>query len=208
MKTNSSKFALLLGILFFSSSWFNETIFAATFDVSRDFLTTTNPKGRWSYGWKSTLNGTFGLLPYHGAESDPGGGIWEHWFRTTFAPSSVYRNSGTATLFSDDGQGVYPPGTVWFGPGPDANPDNFVVIRFTVPISGNYKLTTVARSRLNGAIGGDTDFHLLHNDAELLGQNLPPDSMAGYTNTLNLIAGDTIDFAAGRGLDGHEYGGA
>ena len=37
---------------------------APTYDLSRDFSTTANPNGAWSYGWQSTLGGSFGLLPY------------------------------------------------------------------------------------------------------------------------------------------------
>jgi hypothetical protein len=199
---------LVIGLAW-ASVYLTTPIVAATYDVSRDFLSVANPTGPWSYGWKSTLTGAFTLLPYHGAESDPNGGIWEHWYRLPSVPASVYRNSGTATLTSDGGQGIYPPGTVWFGAGFDGNPDNFGVIRFTVPPGGGgtNKIVTVVRSRLNGPIAGDTDFHVVHNGTELFGQNLPPDSSAAYTNTLSLAEGDTIDFMAGHGLDGREYGG-
>lgn len=185
------------------------SIVAATYNVSRDFLTITNPAGPWSYGWKSTLNGAFSRLPFHGADPGINGGVWEYWYRLPSVPASVYRNSGTGTLVSNDGQAVYPPGTVWFGPGLDGNADNFSVIRFTVPpgASGVFRIATAVRPSLNGPIAGDTDFHVVHNGSELFGHNLPPDSSADYTNALRLADGDTIDFIAGRGQDGREYGG-
>ncbi|HXI51022.1 MAG TPA: lamin tail domain-containing protein, partial [Candidatus Saccharimonadales bacterium] len=149
------------------------------------------------------------MLTYHGSENDPSGGVWEYWLLDSQGPSSVYRNSGSATLVSDDGAGVYPPGIVWFGPGPEGHPDNFGVIRFTVPDhgGGNYRVATAVRCRLDGFQSHDADFHLAHNGVEIFGQDLPPDTATGYTNTLELAAGDTIDFMAGRGPDGTEYGG-
>ena len=211
MKIHSFRFRALilaigLALIFLSTA---KPAVGATYDLARDFLSTNNPAGAWSYGWKPTLNGAFSLLPYHGSEPDPNGGSWEHWYRLPSTPTSVYRNSGTATLTSDGGQGIYPPGTVWFGAGNDGNADQFGVIRFTVPMgeSGSYRIATTAGSRLNGTIAGDTDFHLVHNGTELFGQNLPHDSTAGYTNTLNLAEGDTIDFMSGHGLDRREYGG-
>ena len=49
---------------------------------------------------------------------------------------------------------------------------------------------------------GDTDFHVLKNGVELFGQSLPGTYGTGYTNQMALAAGDTIDFAIGRGADG------
>jgi hypothetical protein len=198
---------LAIGLtLFYSTA---TPLVAAIYNLSRDFLTITNPAGPWSYGWKSNSTGSFSLLSYHSSEPDPSGGVWEHWFRLPNVPASVYRNSGTATLIANNGQGVYPPGTVWFGPGSDGNADNFCVIRFTTPpgAGGVFKIATAVRPSLNGAIAGDTDFHVVHNGSELFGRNLPPDSTTGYTNVLGLADGDTIDFLAGRGVDGKEYGG-
>jgi len=181
----------------------------STYDLSRDFPSLSNPAGVWSLGWKATLNGPFTLLTYHDAQSDPSGGIWEYWLRTSSQPSSVYRNSGTVALTSDGGLGFYPPGSVWFGPGLEGQADNFGVIRFTVPpgAAGNYEVIALVRSRLDGTLSHDADFHLVLNGIELFGQNLAPNSATDYTNVLNLAAGATIDFMAGRGPDGVEYGG-
>src|SRR6185369_472376 len=34
------------------------------YDLSRDWSSTANPNGPWSFGWESVLGGDFGLLPY------------------------------------------------------------------------------------------------------------------------------------------------
>jgi hypothetical protein len=182
---------------------------AATYDLSRDFPSTSNPAGVWSFGWKSTLGGAFSLLTYHAIQNDPSGGTYEYWLRTSSGPASVYRNAGTNTLTSDGGLGVYPPGIVWFGAGADGQPDNFGVIRFTVPAggSGGYEVAVAVRTRLDGAISQDADFHVVRNGVEIFARILSPNSSAGYTNVLTLSSGDTIDFMCGRGPDGTEYGG-
>jgi len=178
-----------------------------THELSGDFPSLTNPAGAWSLGWKPTLSGAFSLLPHRGSQSLPGGAVFEYWTRTPFGPSSVYHNAGSGTY--SDGPGTYPPGVVWFGPGDDGQPDNFSVIRFTVPAdgSGNYEVVSAVRCRLDGSASRDADFYVMRNGVQLFGQNLPPNSTSGYTNVLNLAAGDTIDFMCGRGPDGMESGG-
>jgi hypothetical protein len=179
------------------------------FDLARDYSTNTNPSGVWSYGWKSTLGGTFNLFGYHGFSFE-GGTLIDYWLKSDHGPSSVYHNSGPATLVNNDGAGTYPPGTVWFGPGYDQNPDNFSVIRFTVPAGAQstYWISTEVRPALDGPVAGDTDFHVLKNGTQLFGQNLPPNAGTNYATLLPLVSGDTIDFVCGRGADGQAYASA
>jgi hypothetical protein len=47
------------------------------------------------------------------------------------------------------------------------------------------------------------DYHVLQNGVQLFGQFVAANSGTGYTNSLNLSDGDTIDFAVGRGQDGN-----
>src|SRR5205814_2153729 len=96
---------------------------------------------------------------------------------------------------------------VWFHPGLDAAIDNFGAFRLTVPIGGDgdYDVTTSVRTYLDGAGSGDSDFHVVKNGIELFGQFVPGDSGTSFSNRLTLASGDTIDFLAGRGADGHLY---
>src|SRR4030095_11560376 len=91
------------------------------------------PGGALSYGWKSTLPGTLNLFPIHGFEAHPNGGQLDYWIRVFGGAASVYHSPGSSTVYTDGGQGVFPPGTIMFGPGYDNDPDNFGVIRLTVP---------------------------------------------------------------------------
>ena len=166
---------------------------AGTYDLERDYSTNANPAGLWSYGWKGSLSGPFNLFTYHGYS----GGV-DFWLKDPSGPASVYHNPTTNMLYG------FGPGVVWFGPGVEGYPDNFGVIRFTVPAAadGVYRL----ESRVESLVG-DTDFHVLKNAGEMYGIFLPGHAApTSYTHNLRLAAGDTIDFTIGRGADGREYG--
>ena len=85
----------------------------------------------------------------------------------------------------------------------------FAVARFTVPTAGggSYLLQTTAHTYLNRP-SSDIDFHVLVNGIQLVSQFISSGSGTNYTTTLNLLVGDTIDFAVGRGQDGNgDYSG-
>jgi len=178
-------------------------------DVSRDFSHAANPNGVWSYGWKPSLAGAFTLVSVAGASTCENGvpvQLWE--FGVGTVPPLVAYNATSNTGVHDGGQGNYPPGTVWFCAGYDGGPHNFGVIRFTVPTqeSGIHLLESAVRCYLDGNRSGDTDYHVVVNGVEVFGEFLPPRSATGYTNTLSLAPGDTVDFMVGRGADGVLYG--
>jgi len=179
------------------------------YDVSRDYSTTVNPNGAWSYGWKSTANGDFTPFSVHEAATLENGVPIDLWELGAHAyPPLIVYNATTNTAVHDSGQGVYPPGTVWFAAGFDGQPQNFCTIRFTVPAQGGgqYHLESAVQAYLNGDRSGDTDYHVVVNGSEVFGEFLPPRTGTGYTNTLHLAAGDTVDFMTGRGADGIESG--
>lgn len=179
-----------------------------TYDLSRDFSIAANSNSVWSYGWKSNLTGGFTRLLNSRTSSFDTGSLIELWELAYAHEPMVARNSGRNTGFSDGGQGVFPPGTVWFSAGFDGSPQNFAVIRLTVPAqgAGTYRLESAARCYLDGDTSGDTDYHVVVNGVEVFSQFLAPSFATGYTNTLSLAAGDTVDFLVGRGADGRKYG--
>lgn len=179
------------------------------YDVSRDFSpAAANPNGPWSYGWKSGLDGAFSLLAVHETYTvENGVPVEVLWFAARSNPMVGY-NATTNTAIHDSGQAVLPPGTVWFEAGYDGTAQNFSAIRFTVPSgeTGLYRLESAVQCYLDGDRSGDTDYHVVVNGGEVFGQFLAPRTATGYTNTLSLAAGDTVDFMVGRGADGHAYG--
>lgn len=171
------------------------------FHLSRDFSLASNPNGPWSYGYSSNL-GAQSLFTVARYTSDP----FECWTVPANIPA-VFRNATSNTVVNGGG-GIFEPGVVFFHAGADGSGNNFGVLRLTVPsgASGPYRLETAVRPAYPASPQGDTDFHVLRNGVELFGRFLAPSESAGYTNILLLGAGDTIDFAVGRGADGREYG--
>jgi len=128
------------------------------------------------------------------------------WAKNTYEPAVVFFNNSSQTAIADNGQAVIPPGTVWYYAGVDGHPDNFAKIRFTAPVSGDYKLETAVHAYLDGDRSGDTDFHILKNGTEIFGQFLAPRSGTDYSNSIALAAGDTIDLLLGVGPTGFSTG--
>lgn len=198
--------AALMGLCWTAGEGVGQGTDVITHDLSRDFSTASNPNGVWSYGWKSNLTGHFNLFlnTELGAFDN---GVPAQWW--DFAPHqipAVGYNASSTTGTSDGGQGNYPPGTVWFYAGFDGWPQNFGAIRFTAPVSASYLLESAVRCYLDGDRSSDTDYHVVVNGVELFGEFIPPRSASGYTNTLNLAAGDTVDFITGRGADERQFG--
>ncbi len=188
-----------------------------SYDLSRDFSASDNPAGAWSFGWTESIGGTFSLLTVPHVSLAPAmitpyqipttGVIIPSWQLTSYQTPAVYQNSSTNVVSIAGGQGVFPPGTVWYYPGEDGRAENFGVIRFKVPTgaAGVYHLETTVRSVYEGTLSRDTDFHVVKNGAEIFSQVLPANSVTGFTNALALSVGDTIDFLIGRGADGSQY---
>jgi len=171
---------------------------APMFDLSRDFSATANPNGPWSYGYAEELDGSFALLT-HPDSSLP---QFTFWAKNSYEPVAVYHNSSSTTAQVEDDQGVFPPGTTWFGPGNNGNPDNYGVIRFTAPAGGgSYQLRTSVETVFTGPICGDTDFHVLLNGVVLYSSEIAANAGANFETNLTLQADDVIDFAVGRGAD-------
>ena len=175
-------------------------------DVERDFSIAANPNGVWSYGWKSNLTEGFTLLPVPRSYSN-GGVPFEDWVLANNQHPAVFHNAST-NLTYNGGEGDFLPGAIWMSPGFTGWPQNFCVVRFTVPSQGNgrYRLESAGESRLSGSSSKDSDYHVVVNGIEVFGIFLPPNARTGYTNEFLLNPGDTVDFMTGRGADGDEYG--
>ena len=185
---------------------------AAIFDLSSDFPTNSNPGGVWTFGWKTNV--TDAIVPFAFSRTVPAGSASLFvWARFSNNQSAVQKNISDQTWIGDFGQGIYPPGSVTLYPGVNGADDNFAVIRFTAPSNGLYAVNCAAVSALNGSGSGDTDFHVVRGGVELLSAQVPASSTtvtngSGYTNTLSLVAGQSLDFAVGRGLDNNFNGSA
>lgn len=179
----------------------------ADFNAGRDFAASVNPAGAWSYGWKGTLEGSFTLDPiFFGATSDNGVSVSGWAANSTFGLPALYCNTTANTAIIGGGQGVLPPGTLWIHPGANGQPENFGALRFTAPSNANYLIETTADSLYSGSLSGDTDYHVVVNGVEIFGQALAATAGTSFTNVVALQAGETVDFAIGRGADGDGWG--
>ncbi len=183
-----------------------EVVVYSDFDVGRDFGMTANPGGVWSYGWKETPIGTFGLLDWLTTAACDNGVPVTGWLLRTTGQPAVYANTSGSVGITGGGQAVLPPRTVWAHPGVNGRPESFSVIRFTAPSNGNYEISAGVAPVYSGSLAGDSDFHLVSKGVELLARFLAPHESLSFTNILSLNTGDSLDFAVGRGSDGNEYG--
>jgi hypothetical protein len=180
---------------------------SGVYDIARDFSTNSNPNGVWSYGWQSTVGGTFNLITSSQTSAADNGVRFAEWVYIGGAPVfQFYPFTNTVTGVSDGGQGQYPPGTVAYYAGFNNTPQNFATIRFTAPGTGNYAVQVRVQSYLNGPSSGDADFHVARNGIDVYGFNVPPNSATWFTNILALSNGSTVDFIAGRGADNLQPG--
>ena len=133
---------------------------AATFDLSSDFPTNSNPGGVWTFGWKTNV--TDSIVPFTFSRTVPvGSASFFVWARFSNDQSAVQKNISNQTGTTDSGQGIYPPGSVAVFPGNNGAADNFGVIRFTAPSNGLYAVNCAVVSALNGPSSGDADFHVV-----------------------------------------------
>lgn len=176
----------------------------STYDLSRDFSIASNPNGVWSYGWKSTLEGPLTLLTVprsYAAGSIP----IEDWVLADNQVPQVQHNA-SSNLVWQTGEGTFPPGIVILHAGFDGSPQNYCLARFVAPAAGSYRLQSAVESRLSGASSRDADYFVVVNSQTTFGTNLPPNSRAEFRSTLELKAGDKVEFATGRGPDGAQFG--
>jgi hypothetical protein len=169
------------------------------YDLSSDFSLSGNPNGAWSYGRQDTIGGVFTLLGT--AKTNYGNVPMLVWAINSSSQPAILHNDTTESVISPEGE--YPPETTWFGPGVQGQPGNYAVARLTVPAGGvgTYQLVTAVRPAFIASLQLDTDFHVTHNNVEVFGVQLNGTQTAGYTNTIVLAVGDTLDFAVGRGAD-------
>jgi hypothetical protein len=186
-----------------------EALPQSAYDLSRDFSAEANPSGVWSYGYTMELGGAFNRLLFAKTSSYDNGVPVQSWQLTEGNGPAVYRNTSLTTAIAGGGQAVLPPGVMWFHAGDNGRPENFGVIRLTVPegSSGAYFIDASFARLFDGPLQGDTDIHVLVNGSEVFGQFLPANtSGSAHTDAMTLDGGDTVDFVIGRGQDGKVSG--
>lgn len=165
-------------------------------DVASDFSFSNNPNGAWTYGWTQTLGSEF-TLDVHKRTFDGGLQQWmgnPNGDAEDYGHPSVFYNPNSVPT----GNGyLVPVNGVAFHPGLAGT---HTAIRWTAPISGEYRLTAAFTKLHFGA----TDVYILKNGNGLF-SGTTGFAPLSYSSHLVVSAGDTIDFMAGSGIDGY-YG--
>jgi hypothetical protein len=174
---------------------------ADIYDAAADFSATSNPNGVWSYGYSTTLGGTFNLYTTHGDFPNLNGtptGL-DSWDKDNgFQPPAVLHNGTNAPIIINS-TALYNPGQLGFHPGP--NGENSV-IRFTAPATTTYSLA----SSFTGIDeeGTTTDVHVFVNGVSIYSNLINGyGAVDTFSTSLSLNAGAHVDFIVGYGSNGN-----
>ena len=184
----------------------------ADFDVVKDFSTTTNPKGVWSYGYinpgASPSSASFTLFTHHGTHYDNfSGRTFEGvhaWKLALPEGTPVGTDFGLMVAKNLTSQRIdkLAAGEVVIHPGVGGY---YGAVRWKAPADGVYSIN----GQFTG-IGGDptiTDVHVLLRGREIfsaqLNDYLRPHK---FSQNVTVISGDSIDFVVGQGSDNQIWG--
>jgi len=179
---------------------------ATIYSAQNDFSKTSNPSGVWSYGTTgTTLTGTFTVHTntVTGISSIPN---WDGWTGTQpmFGNNYPFTAKYTGATPASEHDVVILPGMLTQHPAPNGG---YSVVRFTAPATDAYLLNAVFEGRefQGQGPGTNADVHVLRNgvalfNAVVIGFGTPSDQP--FATSLNLTAGDRIDFSVGFGPNG------
>ena len=181
-------------------------LLTTAYDTSGSFSTDINPNGVWTFGSLATLTSDSSTLIKYTVEAGIGPGMTdEKWTSRDTVQPSVFDNLSDATHVEADGGTTITrvPQVVGLHPGPSGE---YSVVRFTAPSAG-----TAAVTFAFAGIDSEpttTDVHVLYNGVSRADGDI---NVAGGGNTyrgslsLDVAAGDTIDFVVGKGNDSYLY---
>ncbi|WP_435010835.1 PEP-CTERM sorting domain-containing protein [Tundrisphaera lichenicola] len=175
------------------------TVADADFDAAADFSLMSNPNGIWSYGYSTTLGGTFNLYTEHGNFPNPNQSLTglDYWGKNIglHDPSVIYNGTGNALQIN--GTTTFQPGQLGFHPGPNGEDS---IVRFTSPTAATYSLASV----FDGIdrVGTTTDVHVFLNGMSLFDGLINGfGSRASYSGNIAMASGDHLDFVLGYGTN-------
>ncbi|HVM47833.1 MAG TPA: LamG-like jellyroll fold domain-containing protein [Candidatus Acidoferrum sp.] len=170
------------------------TVLQPVYSAGEGFSPSANPAGPWSYGYSLTLGSPMVVYP-ESLQDVPGLEVW----RTNIwlgAPS-VFYNATNSPI--SNGTVTVDPGVTGAHPGPNGE---YSIIRFIVPATRLYRVSCLFYGL--DTHGTTTDVHVLTNGLSIFdgavngyGAGTGPD----FNSAILLNAGDTLDFAVGRGAD-------
>jgi len=181
----------------------SSTLLHAT-DPAQEFSIAKNPNGLWSYGSTTTLGGTFTLYPQAlvNVQGVQGKDLWNVGNTDCNAGQTPILGRSTEQQTQPPAFIIFPVDTLDMHPGCHGED---TVLRWTAPLSGNY--------RLRGSFEGideccpTTDVHIrLNSMTSLLDADINGFGQVALFDVKRAVsAGDTIDFIVGFGSDGNYF---
>ncbi len=177
-----------------------------SWELASEFNDVTNPIGVWTYCSKTTLSSTTCPTMLNPFVSTWGSDVLG-WTATGGFPVVVHNTHPYAIT----GPPAYPymvtvpPHALAMHPGPNGQ---YAVVRFTAPFTGYYKISGQFYALDDNLSGTITDVHILKNNnaiTQLFAGNVNYYGGARYSSftsvSVGLIAGDTLDFQVGFGVN-------
>jgi hypothetical protein len=167
------------------------------YDLAADFSAVRNPNCIWSYGWSASRGSTF-ILATNSLEILNAFGHMKGWapYADVGSPVLALTDYNHPTLF-------VPRGTVNIHPGPLGENS---VVRWTAPSAGTYTIQGWFKGN-DFAYPTSSDVTILHGTTEIFtgiinSYNVP----VNFCLTVQVNAGDTIDFTIGYGSNRDYFG--
>jgi hypothetical protein len=170
------------------------TAFTSGYSAPKDF-DLRNPNGVWSYGWTAASGGPLQRYPDLRTLSDGTQYLTDPAIASLGAPSVIYNPTANVAL-----PGNFPllPGQLGLHPGPARQRS---VVRWTAPEASTVTVAALFTGR--DLLPTTTDVHVVRNGEELWSRAVHRFRAGPYfESTLEVQAGDTLDFAVGDGGNG------
>jgi len=173
----------------------------AVFDAVSDF--SLQPSRNWSYGYTRTLDGDFTSHTKGQVDTDyTGVDMWHS--PEVERDNGVKRNRGAATIKGKTGTFDIPPDMLHMHPGEKGG---YVVVRWTCPRGGHYRVEGVFRGLDDNTTNADADVRVRLNSTTPLLDSEPVLHGIGSKAIVSarvvlLRRGNTIDFIVGVGPSG------
>lgn len=207
LKRSSREFLIVIVMCVIVFCACGSHVWATTiYSAQNDFSLASNPNGVWSYGTTgTTLTGAFTAhaTTELGISNIPN---WDGWIGTVpmFGNNYPFTAKYSGATPAGETDVVILPGMLTQHP---ASNGGYSVVRFTAPTSGPYMLSAVFEGRefQGQGPGTNADVHVLHNSVALFNAvviGFGPPSDQAFATSLNLTAGDRLDFSVGFGPNG------
>jgi fibronectin type 3 domain-containing protein len=170
------------------------------YDAAAQYSATSNPNSPWSYGKTDSVGGTFSTI-HNDTTPSPGVHIWRGTTSNAYGsyPQVGANRSGATVRPYTNGPLTWEDGMLLLVPGPTGEAS---VLRFTVPETAHYRI----KGQFKTLDGGNADVHILVDNAATFNSTVVGlGDVKRFTQTRELVAGQTVDFVVGWGNGTYDF---